>query len=127
MTSGIAADGLLGNYSTVSKPIAVSGSGKATANDPRAVKKLAGEFEALFIGMMLKSMRGTTGSDKLTGGGHGEEVYSSLLDQEYAKAIAQHGGIGIADMIERQLGASEGNGIGTHEKTAKNGVTHENR
>ena len=36
------------------------------------------EFQLLFVEMMLKSMRETVSQDKLTGGGHGEEVYGSL-------------------------------------------------
>jgi Rod binding domain-containing protein len=39
----------------------------------------------------------------LTGGGHGEEVYGSLLDREYAAAISRRGNIGLAEMVERQL------------------------
>jgi flagellar protein FlgJ len=53
--------------------------------------------------MMLKSMRETVKQDKLTGGGHGEEVYSSLLDREYAIAISRRGNLGLAEMIEKQL------------------------
>lgn len=68
-----------------------------------AAKKVAREFEAMFVGMMLKSMRETVGKDKLTGGGHGEEVYQSLLDQEYAKGVVESGGVGLARMIEKQL------------------------
>jgi len=66
-------------------------------------KKVSREFEALFVGMMLKSMRATVGRDELTGGGHGEEVYRSLLDQEYATAIAQQGSLGLGRLIEQQL------------------------
>ena len=36
-------------------------------------------------------------------GGNGENVFNSLLIQEYGKSIAQSGGIGLADNIERQL------------------------
>jgi flagellar protein FlgJ len=67
------------------------------------VKKVAQEFEAMFVGMMLKSMRDTVGKDKLTGGGHGEETFRSMLDQEYATAAAQSGGIGLAKMMEKGL------------------------
>lgn len=83
-----------------------AGHGAAGADPARksqAAVKVAREFESLFVGMMLKSMRETVGKDGLTGGGHGEEVYSSLLDQEYARAMTQHGGIGLARMIEQQL------------------------
>lgn len=68
-----------------------------------SARKVAREFEAMFTGMMLKSMRSTSGPDKLTGGGRGEEVFQSLLDQEYATAISQQGSIGLAQTIEKQL------------------------
>jgi flagellar protein FlgJ len=56
--------------------------------------------------MMLKSMRATVGKDKLTGGGHGEETFRSLLDQEYANSAATSGQLGLATSIERQLSKS---------------------
>jgi flagellar protein FlgJ len=72
-------------------------------DDPAQAKKVAQEFEAMFVGMMLKSMRETVGKDKLTGGGHGEETFRSLLDQEYAAAATRNGGVGLAQMIEKEL------------------------
>lgn len=57
----------------------------------------------MFIGMMMKSMRDTVGKEKLTGGGHGEETFRSLLDQEYAAAAVRGGGIGLAKVIEKEL------------------------
>jgi flagellar protein FlgJ len=78
----------------------------ATAPSDRqkiAARKVAREFEAMFAGMMLKSMRQTVGKDELTGGGHGEEIYRSMLDQEYAKAISEGPGLGLATVIEKEL------------------------
>lgn len=67
-------------------------------------KKVSQDFEALVVGMMLKSMRETVGKDKLTGGGHGEEVYRSMLDQEYAAvSVKRGGGMGLAKMIEKDI------------------------
>jgi peptidoglycan hydrolase FlgJ len=73
------------------------------AKDAASAKKVAREFEAMFVGLMLKSMRQTVGEDKLTGGGRGEEVFRSLLDQQYADIAAQGGGIGLAKSIEKEL------------------------
>jgi len=73
------------------------------------VKKVSREFEAVFVGFMLKSMRATVGKDEITGGGRGEEIYRSLLDQEYATAIAQQGSLGIGCLIEQQLELHYGN------------------
>ena len=69
----------------------------------KSAQKVAREFEAMFAGFMVKSMRETVGKDALTGGGHGEEIFRSLLDQEYAQAIAAQGTLGIAKNIENQL------------------------
>ena len=83
-------------------PAASRARGQA-GNDPAKAKKVAQDFEAMFVGMIMKSMRETVGKDKLTGGGHGEETFRSLLDQEYAQAAARSGGIGLATMIEKEL------------------------
>jgi flagellar protein FlgJ len=75
-----------------------------TEKQRQQAKKVAQDFEALFVGMMMKSMRATVGKDTLTGGGHGEEVYRSMLDQEYAAAsVKQGGGLGIAKIIEKDI------------------------
>lgn len=78
------------------------------ADDAAAVKKVAREFEAMFVSMMMKSMRETVGKDTLTGGGRGEETFRSLLDQEYANAAVAGGGIGLARSIERELMRDQG-------------------
>ena len=85
---------------------------------PAAAKKVAREFEAMFVAMMMKSMRETVGKDKLTGGGHGEETFRSLLDQEYASAAAASGSLGLAAMIEKQL---------TRTPSPVKGVKHEDQ
>ncbi|PMR71235.1 flagellar assembly peptidoglycan hydrolase FlgJ, partial [Halomonas heilongjiangensis] len=64
------------------------------------------QFEALFIQMMLKSMRDavpTTGliDSKQT------EFYQSLLDQQWSQTLASRG-IGLADSLVAQL---EGSGM----------------
>jgi Rod binding domain-containing protein len=74
--------------------------------------KVAVEFQSLFVEMMLKTMRETAKQDKLTGGGHGEEVYGSLLDREYAIAISNRGNLGLAEMVEKQLLSQESGLVG---------------
>jgi flagellar protein FlgJ len=75
-----------------------------TDKQRQQAKKVSQDFEALFVGMMMKSMRATVGKDKLTGGGHGDEIYRSMLDQEYATAsVKRGGGLGIAKAIEKDI------------------------
>ena len=68
-----------------------------------AVKKAAKDFEAMFMSSMLESMTAGVKPDKMFGGGQGEQMYRSMLNQEYGKAIASTGTLGIADAIEREM------------------------
>ena len=52
---------------------------------------------------MFAPMFETVETDPLFGGGPGERVYRSLLVEEYGKAIARAGGVGIADHVEREI------------------------
>jgi len=66
-------------------------------------KQAAEEFEALFISEMLSPVFENLDTDGLFGGGQGEKIYRSLMVQEYGKAIAKAGGIGIADTVQREI------------------------
>jgi flagellar protein FlgJ len=106
---------MISEGTAANSPPQVRGAGKGDTPEKQsaALKKVSQEFEAIFIGMMLKSMRSTVGKDTLTGGGHGEEVYRSLLDQEYAMEAARGGTLGLGKGLEQQLarhmGYSEAN------------------
>ncbi|MEW5946992.1 MAG: rod-binding protein [bacterium] len=63
------------------------------------------ELESLFIYLLLKEMRKTVPETKLFHGGRAEEIFRDLHDEELARQLAhaRGGGIGIADMLYRQL------------------------
>ena len=71
--------------------------------DPAAVKKTAKDFEAFFITQMLENMFKEVPIDNCFGGGQAENVWRSMMLQQYGRAIADHGGIGIADMVSREM------------------------
>ena len=74
------------------------------------VRRAAEEFEAVFLGQVLKPMFATVRTDGPFGGGFSEDMWRSLQVDEYGKAIARSGGIGIADAVLRQiLKMQEGN------------------
>jgi flagellar protein FlgJ len=75
-------------------------------------KKVSQDFEGLLVGMMIKSMRTTVKEDKMTGGGHGEEAFRSMLDQEYATAAVKQGGLGLAKVIEKEIIRQESRNVG---------------
>ncbi len=67
------------------------------------IRRAAVEFEAVFISQMLAPMFEGLESDEMFGGGPGEDVYRSLIVEEYGKAIARAGGIGISDAVQREI------------------------
>ncbi len=72
-------------------------------NDKEQVKKLSEEFEAIFLEIVLKSMRESIPKSKLIDGGNGEEIFRSMLDSEYAKSLASQRSTGLADSIQSHL------------------------
>lgn len=75
----------------------------AEGRDMRAIRAAAEEFEAVFLGEMMSPVFEQLESDGLFGGGSGERMYRSMLVQEYGRAMARSGGIGIADAVQREM------------------------
>ena len=75
---------------------------QAKSNDPAALKAVAKQFEALFLQMVLKSMRDATPKEGLFDSDQ-TRLYESLLDQQMSQVLAAKGGTGLAKVIESQL------------------------
>lgn len=76
------------------------GSGKDDSKDTR---EACAEFESIFIYFIMKTMRDTIPESGLLNGGMVEEVYTSMLDQELARKMAERGGIGLSSLLLSQL------------------------
>jgi Rod binding domain-containing protein len=63
----------------------------------------AKEYEQVFISQFLGSMFSGIKTDGITGGGQGEEMFRSLMVNEYAKGLQQRGGFGLAAQMKAQL------------------------
>jgi Rod binding domain-containing protein len=63
----------------------------------------AKEYESVFISQFLGSMFSGIKTDGITGGGQGEEMFRSLMVNEYAKGLQQRGGFGLAAQMKAQL------------------------
>lgn len=66
------------------------------------LKKVCGEFESIFMHQMLKEMRKTVNKTGMISGGHAEEIFSDMLDEERAKSMS----IGLGDLMYAQLSRS---------------------
>ena len=71
--------------------------------NPAAIDKAANEFESVFISQFLGSMFSGIKTDGPFGGGQGEEMFRSLMIDQYGKSMQQRGGFGLADAVTRQL------------------------
>jgi peptidoglycan hydrolase FlgJ len=87
----------------MSMPVANARLSTTAASAPDSVRQAAQEFEAVFMNTMLSQMFAGLETDGPFGGGQGEEMFRSLLIEEYGSNIAAAGGIGIADDIAREL------------------------
>src|SRR3954452_12248870 len=82
-----------------------------SADDPkhRAVAKAAQDFTGQFMSEMLSHIMAGMKTDKMFGGGHGEEMFQCLMVNEYGKLMAGRGASGITDAVQRaMLKAQEG-------------------
>jgi len=75
----------------------------AREQSPDAIKKVARQFESLFVQMILKSMRDTLPENELFGSKN-EKMYQDMYDKQLSLQISNGRGIGLANAIERQLG-----------------------
>ncbi|WP_353861623.1 rod-binding protein [Azospirillum formosense] len=76
---------------------------KPAALDPAAARKAGQEFEALMVGQMLESMFAGVETGSAFGGGQGERTWRGFMLQEYGKAIAEAGTLGIGRMVEADV------------------------
>lgn len=72
-------------------------------NDSKNIDKVAKDFEAVFIGEMLQSMFKDVKTDPVLGGGQSEEIFRSMLLDQYGKEMTDKGGLGLAQHIKAEL------------------------
>ncbi len=77
---------------------------QARQSPDQALKAAAQQFEAVFLNMMLKSMREATPQDGMFDNEQ-TKMFTGMLDQQLAQDMSSRG-IGLADMMTRQLSRS---------------------
>jgi flagellar protein FlgJ len=79
----------------------------AKANQSAALKDAAKAFEAVFVRQMIGSMRQAgLGEDIL--GSRATDQFRELSDAKLADNMAETGSLGIAEMLLKQFGGTEG-------------------
>lgn len=72
-----------------------------------AISEVAGQFESLFVQMMLKSMRDATVDGGLFDSSQ-LDTYQQMFDQQISLELSQQGGVGLAEILVAQLGGGVG-------------------
>jgi len=79
----------------------------ANHSPEQTLDAVASQFEALFVQMMVKSMRDAT----INGGlfqSNQLDTYQQMADQQLSFDIANKGGVGLATVIKQQLAGTAG-------------------
>jgi len=78
--------------------------GRSKSN--KQLKSLSQQFESIFVHQLLKSMRSTVQKSSLLDS-HASKMYESLHDEAMAKLMTEQKGIGLVDIIYRDLARLE--------------------
>ncbi len=74
----------------------------ARKQDPAALQKVAAQFESIFLSMVLKSMRQAKLADGIMDSDQ-SKFFQDMYDQQLAVHLSTKPGIGLADLIVKQL------------------------
>jgi len=93
--------------------------GSASPQKKEDLKKVAQDFESLFVAYLLKIMRETIEeSNGEVQAGLGKGIYAELFDEELSKSISKRSTLGIADMLMKRLSAAAPVGEGPNRQNA---------
>jgi murein DD-endopeptidase MepM/ murein hydrolase activator NlpD len=82
------------------------------AKQRAALRKACRSFEAEYLKLLWKEMRKTVVKSGFLGGGLADDFYTDMLDQAVSDDFVRGGSMGLADMLERQLGRGGRSGPG---------------
>jgi len=80
----------------------------ARKDDPEALKAVAQQFESMFLGLIMKSMRDAT--DVLASdleNSYQTKFYRDMSDQQLSLSMSQNGGFGLADVLYEQISKAQ--------------------
>ncbi len=77
--------------------------GAIPKTEDQALRRIATEFEAIFLGELLKSMRNTILESGFFGQDRASKIYREMRDEAYAYEMAASGQLGFGDMMYEEL------------------------
>lgn len=96
--------GLAFDPSTIQSTVrtAAVGFGSPAAQSRESLEAAARQFESVFLGLLMKGMRDANAAFQSEGSNEMQTV-TGLFDQQLSQTLAENGGVGLADMIIRQV------------------------
>lgn len=73
--------------------------------DKEKLKKACDEFEGILLNMVYDSMRATVQKSDLIPSDSGRDIFEGMLDDELMNNAAKSGGVGLSNMMYKQLSA----------------------
>lgn len=99
--------------SSIALPVADAAQARAPRKDPAShiagvhtreqARKVALEFEKMFVSEMLGPAFSTIPTDGPFGGGAAESMFRPMLIDRYAEAAVKQGGFGVADAVMKEI------------------------
>ncbi|MDI7774801.1 rod-binding protein [Asticcacaulis sp. EMRT-3] len=89
--------------SVVSGPSSIQQMAASAGKGGKSNAKLGLDFETMCLSNLLKPMFDGLSADGPFGGGAGEEAMRSFYVDAMARQMAMRGGVGISDMMQKQL------------------------
>ena len=105
----------------VTPPAGRPTSASLSSAEERRLRSTAHEIESIFLSHMLKTMREASGPNGGLLSGKGQRIYKEMMDDHMGRAMAKAGGIGLADLLVRDVLRRRG----VVEKNPSSGVTSE--
>jgi len=90
---------------------------EAKEKTPAAIKDVAKQFESVFVGMMLKSMRQAKLAEGILDSSQ-SDFYRDMYDQQLSIHLSGEQGLGLAEVIERQLTPDQSNSVSRQQSIA---------
>ena len=82
---------------------AQAGNSQSSAQTSSKNAKLGLDFESMVLSQLMAPMFEGLKSDGPFGGGEGEDAMKSFYVDAMAKQMAKHGGVGISNMMQKEL------------------------
>jgi Rod binding domain-containing protein len=82
---------------------AAAGGPEIKSDDPAKIRQAAQQFEAILLEQILHSAKGSGGGWLGSDGDSADDCATGLAEQQLAVAMAQHGGLGLANLIAAGL------------------------